>query len=171
MATVLESTQPKLLDDRGFLLTYIKVLIEADGPTYKIRSLLNRGMAMDGAAALFQDYVTVVDAMDALSKGPNDPGEVKLKALISRSPDNVQALFVLGAHLFWVQKQPTDAARYLEKCVKLRPNFLRAWGCLGSIYESLGNHPLAFRAYQKCQALETDPQMKSFFVTKLKAVG
>ena len=35
------------------------------------------------------------------------------------------------------------ALKYLEKAVKLHPRFIRAWGCLGAIYRSLGNNTLS----------------------------
>jgi hypothetical protein len=53
--------------------------------------------------------------------------------------------------------------------VRLHPNFLRAWGCLGAIYKKLGNAQLAQMAFQKCAAIETNQNMKNFFLNQAKA--
>lgn len=112
------------------------------------------------------DYLEIVEAKGLLKNGPNDAGSLLLKNILRRSPKNVHAHFVLGAHLFWTDHEPSLAIPHLETCVRLHPNFLRAWGCLGAIYKKLGNHQLSQMAFQKCAAIETNPGMKDLGLLK-----
>jgi cytochrome c-type biogenesis protein CcmH/NrfG len=63
------------------------------------------------------------------------------------------------------------AIPYLESCVRLAPQLLRAWGCLGAIYRELGNKTLAVRAFQKCVELEREGKMKAFFNEQVAALN
>lgn len=82
---------------------------------------------------------------------------------------NVHAHFFLGAHRFWVLQDINRAIPHLEICVRLHPNFLRGWGCLGAIYKQLGNTQLARRAFEKCAQLENNSRVKDFFIQQMKA--
>jgi len=93
----------------------------------------------------------------------NDLGEQALKNLLRKAPQNVHALFLMGTHLFWSLKETSQSAQYLQKCVDLRPVFLRAWACLGMIYKTTGHSEQAIHAFRKCVGLETHPQMVSYF--------
>ncbi|MSP19165.1 MAG: hypothetical protein EXR74_06295 [Bdellovibrionales bacterium] len=115
------------------------------------------------------DYMEIVEARNNLKKGLNDIGEIALKNLLRRSPKNIHAHFILGTHLFWKDSESTMAIPHLETCVRLHPNFLRAWGCLGAIYKKMGNAQLAQMAFQKCAAIETNQSMKEFFEKQAKA--
>jgi cytochrome c-type biogenesis protein CcmH/NrfG len=157
---------PKAMEDPDFLLTYARILIESEGPSSKIKSLLGRAYSLQPENPAVSEYLEIVDAKSQLTPEKNDLGEKKLSEILRRSPNNVHALFLLGAHLFWVSREPGPSIRYLERCVSLRPNFLRAWGCLGSVYESLGNRSLSANAYRRCVSLERDPEMRSFFEKK-----
>ncbi len=86
-----------------------------------------------------------------------------LKSILRRSPQNAHANFLLGSHLFWVEKQNGKAIKFLETAVRERPNFLRAVACLGALYQTMGNQPLAARSFRKCKDLESDPSMKKYF--------
>jgi Tfp pilus assembly protein PilF len=114
------------------------------------------------------DYLELIEAKTTLTHAPGSDGENRLKALLRRSPQNVHALFLLGSHLFWTQGEQIQSMKLLEKAVQIRPKFLRAWGCLGSIYKKIGNLPLASRAFNTCLSLETDPEMKKFFKDQAK---
>jgi len=115
------------------------------------------------------DYLEIVEAKNNLKKGLNDTGEMMLKNLLRRSPNNLHAHFILGTHLFWADNESTMVIPHLETCVRLHPNFLRAWGCLGAIYKKMGNGQLAQMAFQKYVTIETNQGMKEFFEKQAKA--
>lgn len=154
--------------DFSFLLLYAKILIDIEGPTSHIKSTLMEAylLAPDNQEAL--DYIELIEAKINLKKGLNDHGEIQIKNLIRRSPKNVHAHFIIGTHLFWTDEQPEMAIPYLENCDRLSPNFLRAWGCLGAIYQKLGNPQLAARAFQRCVELEPNVKMREYFEHQIK---
>jgi cytochrome c-type biogenesis protein CcmH/NrfG len=171
LCTSVAADDPNALTSVDFLLCYAKVLLESEGPSSKIKSLLGKAFTLEPENPQVIEYLEVVDAKGMLTKERNDLGERKLAEILRRSPANVHALFLLGAHLFWVSGDTNMSVRYLEKCVSLHPKFLRAWGCLGSIYEKLRNGGLAGRAYRQCITLETEPGMKTFFEKKIAALA
>jgi hypothetical protein len=171
MITAIANEKPKNLEDSSFVVLYVKILFEAEAPSSQIKSKLMKVIALGTHDPLVNDYLELADAKTLLSQVKNDLGEQKLLGLLKRSPQNVHANFLLGAHLYWTEKQPMSAVKHLEKCVQFHPGFLRAWGCLGAIYESLGSSALASNAYRKCLAIETDSNMKKFFSERIEAVS
>ncbi len=161
--------KPQLKKDLLFVLTFVKVLLDSEAPSSRIRSLLAEAHLANPESTDLADYLEILDAKNNLKKGLNDAGEVTLKNLLRRSPNNVHARFILGAHLFWSDSESAMAIPHLETCVRLHPNFLRAWGCLGAIYKKMGNPQLAEMAFQKCVELETDQNWKEFFQKQAKA--
>ncbi len=164
LGTSMLKADPKLKTDLQFVLPYVKVLIESEAPSSQTRSLLVEAHMHAPENTDVLDYLEILEAKTYLKKGPNDTGEVMLKNIIRRSPKNTHAHFILGTHLFWVENDSTLALVHLEACVRLQPNFLRAWGCLGAIYKKMGNTQLAQLAFNKCAAIETNPNMREFFL-------
>lgn len=154
--------------DFGFLLMYAKILIDTEGPTSHIKSNLMEAYLLSPNNQEVLDYIELIEAKRNLKKGLHDSGEIQIKNLLRRSPHNVHAHFIIGTHLFWTDEQPEMAIPYLETCVRLSPNFLRAWGCLGVIYQKLGNQQLAARAFQRCAELEPNIKMREYFEHQIK---
>lgn len=158
-----ESSKPKLLGNANFILLYVKILIEVDGPSSKIKSLIGQALLDHPDHPELLEYMEVIDARSKLFHGKDDAGELELANLLRRSPNNVHALFLLGSHLFWIEKQTQRPIRLLEQCHRLRPNFLRANACLGALYKSMGLDAQAARIFRICAKLETDKEMKAYF--------
>lgn len=171
LATGMLKAKPELSQDLSFALCYAKILIEAEGPSSRIRSVLGEAHISAPQNPEILDYLEIIEAKNLFKKGANDPGESALRKLLRRSPTNVHAHFLLGTHLFWVENDLTGAIPHLETCVRLHSNFLRAWGCLGAIYKKLGNAQLAQTAFRKCASLETNPAMREFFLKESSAAG
>jgi cytochrome c-type biogenesis protein CcmH/NrfG len=163
LSNVLEREKPKMLENVGFLLLFAKILIETEGATSKIRNLLTKAFLLDPENEEASEYLEIIDAKTQLKKGLNDLGEQTLKNIIRRSPTNPHALFLLGTHLFWTEGLTSEAIKHLERCLEVRPNFLRAWACLGTIYRQIGQPALAVRAFRRCTALETNQRMRDYF--------
>ncbi len=171
LCAAVETQDSKCLANVEFLLCYAKILLETEGPSSKIKSLRGKAFAITPENGQVTEYLEIIEAKSMLTSEVGDSGERQLANLLRRSPNNVHALFILGAHLFWSSADSSGAIRHLERCVSLYPKFLRAWGCLGAIYEKLGNSALAGRAFRICSTLETDPNMKTFFDRKIAEVG
>ncbi len=171
LAKKLYSKDEKSKKDISFLLLYAKILLETEGPDSLINSLLTEGLLLDSQNSELKDYLELSQARPNLKKGIDDLGELALKNILRRSPDNIHALFLLGSHLYWVDSSYISSVHYLERCVQLAPKFLRAWGCLSVVYKKLGNVQLCHRSLQKCIEIETNPNMKQYFVDELKKIA
>jgi len=170
LARAIEKEKPKVAEKTGFLMTYVKILLEAEGPSSKIKQLATKAHLMEPENSEVNEYIELIDAKYQLFHGGDAEGKRGLHELLRRSPKNVHALFLIGSHSFWYEKEPGIALRYLERCVSLRPKFLRAWGCLGAVYSKLNHPSLAVRAFRKCFALENNPQMREFFKDQIEAL-
>jgi hypothetical protein len=158
----LEKAKPEIRKEADYALLFAQVLIEAEAPSSHVKALLMEAL-VENESPLLHDYLDVINAKGQLNHEAEDAGEVLLKAVIRRSPKNAHANFLLGSHLFWVEKQNGRALKYLEAAVKARPTFLRALACLGALYQALGNGPVAAHSFEKCAELENEPGMKKFF--------
>ncbi len=163
LAKILETQNPDSLKSREFVLLYTQILLEAEGPSTKIKSLLNQALIENPSDPQLLEYLEVAEAESNLSREKDDVGEISLSNIIRRSPENVHALFLFGSHLFWVEKDAQRALRYLEQCVRLRPNFFRAKACLAAVYKALKMDDLAVRFCNECASKASDPEMKKFF--------
>ena len=163
LAKALETQNPDSLKSKEFVLLYTQILLEAEGPSTKIKSLLNKALIDNPSDPQLLEYLEVAEAESNLSREKDDAGEIVLTDIIRRSPENVHALCLLGSHLFWAEKDAQRALRYLEQCVRIRPNFFRAKACLAAVYKALKMDDLAVRFCNECASKASDPEMKKFF--------
>ena len=162
-ANALETKNPDAVNNANFTLLYAQILLEVDGPSSKIKSVLNRTLLETPSDPRLLEYLEIVEAESHLSHDKDDAGEVALVNIVRRSPENAHALFLLGSHWCWVEGDAQRAVSYLERCVKLRPNFLRAKACLAAVYKKLGIKNQAEKLLNECAAKTSDPGMKAFF--------
>lgn len=162
LAQTLEAQKPDVAKNAGFALLYAQILIEVDASSSKIRSVLNHATVENPSDARLSEYLEIVEADSNLSHEKDDAGEVALANVIRRSPENAHALFLLGSHLLWVENDTQRSLAYLERCVRLRPNFFRAKACLAVIYKKLGLNGNAERLLNECAAKTSGQGMKDF---------
>lgn len=163
LAKALEDKKPDLLSNVDFVLLYVQVLLETDGPSSKMKSLLSRALLDNPDDPRIAEYLEIIEAKSCLSHEKNDAGEQMLSNIIRRSPENAHALFLLGSHLFWVENETQQSLRYLEKCVSIRPRFLKAIACLAALYKKLNLDDNAARLLIKCSSLSSSPHVKRYF--------
>lgn len=171
LVTQLLATVQGDLRDSRFLLLCVQVLFETEAPTSKINALLSEIFLKNPEDPAIRDYMAILDAKGKLRYDVSDMGEGILKDVLKRSPRHAHAAFLLGTHYYWAKKDYRQAAPLLETCVRERPMFLRAWACLGAIYEEQGQKNLALAAYRKCSELEPNGSMRQFFLERLKAAS
>ena len=164
-------SREKFEEDPAMLLLCSKILIESEGPTGRTRALLGTALMNDPKNREINDYLDITEARIALSAQNCQEGIEILEKVLQQSPENPHALFTLGAHYFWHDQNCYSALPYLEKCLRVRPQFLRAWACMATIAKQLGNPQLASSALQKCIALENNASMKNFFRKELESLS
>lgn len=170
LAKMAEQEHEKLKKNVTFLMTSVKILLEAEGPTSRVKNLLTQANLIDPENGEIADYFDIAEGRSLANHQGFPQAEKLLRSVLRRSPNNPHALFLLGSQLFHLKGDVPEAIRFLERCVTVRPNLLRAWGCLAVIYVQNGNSELAERAFRKCVALETNPNMKKFFSNQLAAI-
>ena len=170
LAKALEMQKPESLKNVDFVLLYAQILIEVDAPSSKIKSLLNQALIDNPSDSRLLEYLEIVEAESNLSRDKDGAGVTALTNISRRSPENVHALFLLGSHIFWVEKDPQRALRYLEQCVRLRPNFIKAKACLAAVYKGLGRNDLAARLFNECAAKSSEGKIKEIFTNLANAV-
>jgi len=163
LARQAEKEKPKLLENASFILLYVQTLIETDGPSSKTKALLTQAYLKDAENAQLSEYREIVEAKSHLSHEKNDMGEQALVNIMRRSPKNPHALFLLGTHLCWIENEYPRAIQLLERCVVLRPNWLKANGCLAALYIKVGNETLSQRYMRRCVTLSKDAKTKEYF--------
>ena len=163
LAAALEKKDPESTSNASFVLLYTQIQMEVDGPSSKTRSLLNQALVANPSHPDLLEYLELVEAEINLNLSSGKDGEVALVNIIRRSPKNVHALFLLGRHKFWDEKDPQGALRYLESCVRFRPNFMRAKACLAAVYRALNMNEVSQRLMNECAAKATDNKTKEFF--------
>ena len=163
LAAALEKQDPEFLKNASFVLLYIQIQLEVDAPSSKTKSLLNQALIANPSNPDLMEYLEIVEAEFNLTRNPGSDGEIALMNIIRRSPKNVHALFLLGRHLFWVEQNPQGALRYLESCVRFRPNYILAKACLAAVYRALNMNDVSSRLMSDCAAKATDRSTKDFF--------
>ena len=150
-------------DDSTLLLLCAKVLFETEAPTGQIKTMLVKASLVEPDNSDITDFMSLLHAKTEMSFGSREHAKQILWSLLQRNPDHVHAHFLAGVFLNSKDQNPVLAIQHLEKCVSLRPNFIRAWGCLAAIARKLGHKNLAERALNKCVGLETNGSMKAYF--------
>lgn len=163
LARALETKKPESLKNKEFAVLYAQILIEANGPSTRIKSLLNQSLIDNPSDPQLLEYLEVTEAESNLSRDKYDAGETALVNIIRRSPENADALYLLGRHLFWRKKDAQRALSYLEQCVRIRPNLFKAKACLATAYKALKMDDIAVMFCNECASKTSDPEMKSFF--------
>jgi len=168
MAATVEQKDPIFLKDPDFVVLYVKILIEVEAPSSRVRTLLNQALITNPSHPELLEYLELVEAESHLTRGNSSDGETTLLNLVRRSPKNALALFALGSYFFWVQEDPKRALQYLEASVRVRPNFIRAKACLAAVYKALNMTDVALRLMTECASKTNDSKTKEFFLNFAK---
>lgn len=162
---------PELQKDVEFLVLATKIMIESEAPIGKMNATINQAFRLQPRHPVVLEYLAILDAKSRVESGLQEQAEKKLLEILKASPKNPHANFMLGGIYFWERNSPEHAIGSLEMCVRERPQFLRAWGCLGALYRSLGRNDLAAAAFRKCLDIEKDHSMRDYFAAELKSVS
>ncbi|MFM8269855.1 MAG: tetratricopeptide repeat protein [Pseudomonadota bacterium] len=140
-----------------------QILFEVEAPSSQIKSILAKASLIDPDHKGIQELMNLVHAKSAISNGNPEEGKKMLESVLKSNPANPHALFHLASYVNSKENNPVLAAVYLEKALKARPNFLRAWACLASVSARMDKTHMAERALLKAISLEKNQNMKDFF--------
>ena len=94
------------------------------------------------------DRQALVEAMESNRAGEREQAEKKVREVLKRSPENVDALRLMGI-ICARQERFSDAEAFLASAVRLAPDFWMAWLNLGSALNEQQKFDEAERAYRK----------------------
>jgi Flp pilus assembly protein TadD len=171
LLSVIAKQHPQADRHVPFLVLQAKLLIETEGITARIKASLSKAYLLTPKHPEVTEYLEMIEGKEMLDLHNEQQGLTMLRAVLQKSPKNPHVLFLLGSYLFWTKNNFDEPMRLLEKCVMNRPNFLRAWACLGAVYKKMGRDSLAEKSFKKCLELESHPHMIAFFKSQLQKTG
>ena len=120
-------------------------------------AVVGRGHEAD---QLFTEYLaqdperrTVVDAAEHLRDGRRDEAIAALRAILRRSPDNIDAMRLLALALGSEPPRGDDAEALLCRVTALAPDYVAAWINLGTLYSVQGKWLKAVESFRAATRL------------------
>ena len=148
----------ELSDSAELYLMQARIAYQSNEPTETVESWVKQAqMTLQGEATI-QPWNQLLVGIKALKEGDYDNGVKLLEGLFDDDQVGVKARFEVAYHLFWRNINREGALILLEEIVKERPSFIRAWSCLGFVYNRLGEKHKAQEAFGHCIALDSHPE-------------
>lgn len=114
-----------------------------------------------------QDWDNLKEGISAFAEGDYELGERTLSALVGTDAVGWIAQYRLAYHLFWKNINAEKAMFLLEDLTKQKPEFVKAWSCLGFVYNKMGLKEKAQIAFSRCLEKETNPDRIEFYKQQL----
>lgn len=103
----------------------------------------------------------------AFKEGDYQLGEKVLSSLLEIESVGWIAQYKLAYHLFWKNINGEVALHLLEDLTKTKSEFVKAWSCLGFVYNKSGQKEKAQTAFSRCLEKETNPDRIEFYKQQL----
>ena len=103
----------------------------------------------------------------AISEGDYFNGQIVLEELLENSDIGHLAQYELAQHLFWRNLDSQRAVALLEEVTQQRPEFIKAWSCLGFAYNKFGLKTKAQQAFGHCIELDSNPERLKLYQQQL----
>jgi tetratricopeptide (TPR) repeat protein len=153
---------------------YLVKAVAAAPKRSKTRMALARALAEAGHHAESEKAIKEAFALNprqaelnkaeiALTEGELEEAEKLLRSILSRDPNDVKALRMLGSMAVEASRFK-PARKMLERAVQLKPGFIPGWNDLANLYMKLDRYEKALAAVQ--HALELDPNMVQSWIIK-----
>ena len=110
---------------------------------------------------------TLIHAIFALKEGDYQKGEKALEILMNEESVASVAKYKLAYHLFWKNIDEKRSCQMFEQICEQRPGLVKAWSCLGFIYNKMGLKEKSQRAFVHCLQRESNPKRREFFKQQL----
>lgn len=110
----------------------------------------------------------LIRAQKALKEADYVSGQEVLEALIIEgSSVSSLASYLLAHHLFWRNINTDRALDLLEEVTNKKSHFVKAWACLGFVYNKLQYKDKAQFAFGQCIEFESNPEKLKFYKQQL----
>lgn len=159
-----------LLASADLFTLQAKIFIELSGFNVHAQCAIQQALLLEPLheEALQLDKICALH--EELRDGLYENAEASLRTTLAADSKSVYAMYVLANHLFWKNGPEAEATQLLEKCVKNRPSFLKAWLCLAMAYKKGQDFSKAENAFQECLGLDVNSSNKEFYKKHLQSL-
>ena len=155
------SESPKLLSLRA------KIAFEESDSIDECRDWVEQIRLNNGRTPVLKSWNKLLEGTQLLREGDYGTGSKILSSILDDSLVGLYSTYILAHHLFWKENNIEGALAYLKLITKERPYFVKAWACLGFVYNRLGNKTLSQEAFNQCLQLERNPTKIAFYKQQL----
>lgn len=166
---IIDHCNPLVASPELFTL-HSKIFIELFGFNVHAQCSVQQALLLDHTHEEALALQQLGSLHEELRDGLYESAETGLRTFIAQHPHNPYAKYILANHLFWKNGPEAEAIELLEKCVKNRPSFLKAWLCLAMAYKKCQNSTAAETAFQECLELDINSSNKEFYQKHLQSL-
>lgn len=109
----------------------------------------------------------LVRALKDLKDGDYSSAEELLKMLVAQEDVGTVAQYYLAYHYFWKNIDLEQSLFLLEELCHQNKELVKAWSCLGFVYNRLGLQQKAQMAFSHCLQHETNPEKIELYKQQL----
>ncbi|MCJ8276159.1 MAG: hypothetical protein MJK18_04905, partial [Bdellovibrionales bacterium] len=146
---IIEEQHPLSGDERLFLMR-AKIAFEQSDKESEYKDWIQQAKLCNSESELVKSWERLGEAQLALKEGDYQAGTVTLHNLLDDDMVGDLASYVLAHHLFWKSVDTNKALNILEELVENKPHFVKAWACLGFVYNKLQFKDKAQYAFGQC---------------------
>lgn len=166
---VIDAYHP-LIQNSDFFVLHAKILFELNESSNLATAALEQALLLDSSHLGAQELKTILSAQKDLRDGLYEQGETTLRTLLSHEQLNAFALFILAHHLLWKNGPESEAIELFERCLILRPHFLKARLDLAMAYKKAHLLAKADAAFLECLRLDTNTENHPFYRQHLQSL-
>ncbi len=147
----------ELADQSEFYLLRAQLAFSLSDSMEEVMAWFKQAQLCNDSDQALNSWIKLNSALLALKEGDYKTGEGALRELLSDEQVSMMAQYHLSYHLFWRNIDPEQSLFLLEELCHQHPELLKAWSCLGFVYNRLGLQEKAQSAFSHCLSRETNP--------------
>jgi tetratricopeptide (TPR) repeat protein len=159
-----------LVSSADLFVLHAKTFIEQHGFSVHAQCSIQQALLLEPQHEEALRLQTLSKLHEEFRDGLYTQAQESIRAFLVENPQDVYARYLLAYNLFWKNGAQTEALELLEKCVKARPSFLRAWLCLAMAYKKSQDFAKADDAFQECLGLDRNPNNLDFYKNHLQSI-
>ena len=159
-----------LIENSDFFVLHAKILFEITDTADLAEAALEHALRLDTSNQSALELKNILWAQQDLRDGLYLKGETALRAILKAQTLNPYALFVLAHHLLWRNGSESEAIELLERCLILRPHFLKARLDLAMAYKKAHLLAKADAAFLECLRLDANAENHPLYRQHLQSL-
>ncbi|MBY0385690.1 hypothetical protein K2X05_11090 [bacterium] len=159
-----------LIQNSDFFVLHAKILFEVSDSRDLVKAALEQALLIDPSNSSALELKNTLMAQRDLRDGLYEQGEASLRTLLNGQTLNAYALFVLAHHLLWKNGPESEAIELFERCLILRPHFLKARLDLAMAYKKAHLFAKADAAFLECLRLDANAENHPFYRQHLQSL-